>query len=97
MNIEGVAIGFLCAITVLLFVLSLVGYKRNRVPRTGLLSVALGVFALKAIYMMVIYFQDAEADYTALLLADAIVAGLILVSMLRKWRMNGKDVDEGHI
>jgi hypothetical protein len=75
-------IGCVTAVTVVLFVISLVALERSPGHRSILLSLALGLFSLKNIALTYLYLMDDLPDVHPLMFVDVIVTGFILLRLL---------------
>ena len=80
----GLFLGFLTAVTVLLFLVSLGAFNRSRSLKAGILSAVLCIFSLKNIILSYLYFQDEGPGFTILLFLDVLVVLGVLVGMARK-------------
>ena len=80
----GAFLGFLTAVTLLLFSISLVAFHRSRNFLAGVLCLVLGLFTVKNVIISYLYFRDEAPDFTLLMFADTIIILGILVRMARK-------------
>ena len=80
----GAFLGFLTAVTLILFLISLTAARRSRDHRAVVLCLILSLFAVKNIIISVLYFRDEAPDFTLIMFADAFVTLGILVRMAWK-------------
>ncbi len=80
----GAFLGFLTAVTVILFLISLTAVRRSQNPKAVVLCLVLGLFTAKNIIISYLYFRDEAPDFTLIMFADAFVTLGILVRMAWK-------------
>jgi len=80
----GAFLGFLTAVTLVLFLISLAATRRSQTPRAVLLCLVLGLFTVKNMVISYLYFMDEAPDFTVLMFADAFITLGILVRMAWK-------------
>jgi len=80
----GAFLGFLTAVTVILFFISLAAARRSRDRRAVVLCLILSLFAVKNIIISVLYFRNEAPNFTVLMFTDAFVTLGILVRMAWK-------------
>ncbi len=87
MNLEpvGILIGFLAAVTVLLFIISALAFRRNPALKAGLICFLLCVLGAKNLVLIALYLLDEAPNFNPLMFLDVLVVLGMLVKMgLRK-------------